>query len=124
MQKGAELTTERDSQLQAFLEQLADVRLRQSNLKAAGDALAARIRELMGTQEDATVGRLRVTCKQPRRFSQSLAQTLLAPDILKLVTESVDQISEDLAKQHLSGAAYESCREPFGLPKITITRIT
>ena len=112
-----------DTYLPAWLEQLADIRLRQATLKAAGDDLSAKIRQALASQEEQTFGRLRVTCKQPKRFSPELAATLLAPEILKSITETTEQVSEKLAKKHLSGDAFESCREPFGERKIIITRI-
>ena len=117
------MTQSVDSHVVAMLEQLTDIRLRESNLKATGDALKAEIREALQGQEEWTLGRLRVTCKRPTRFSAELAATLLAPEILKSITETVDKVSEDLAKQKLTGDVFESCKEEFGNPKILITRI-
>jgi len=110
------------SEMAMLVEQLADTRARQANLKAIGDALAARIREAMGDTEHATFGRLQVTCKRSRRFSPELARTLLTPDVLSAITVTVDEISDALAKEKLTGAAYESCKEPFGEPRLTFTR--
>lgn len=108
-------------QLKDLCSRLADVRTRMASLKATGDALAAEIRAILQGTEDVTVGSMRVTCKPSKRFSVTLAETLLSKAVLDSISET--KVSDKLAKELLPPKTYEACRENHGEPRITFTAV-